>query len=127
MLSIAHMITPVPSILLEVMQNTVARFARKAEVRVSIPGCMAPWNSDQKLVSWLRLQSPDYLIVHCLLRLGALPYSPSYHRLMSTFLQTVVCTPLNKAADTFVFQCPYLNVQIYAHDLTTDLQQAGTY
>lgn len=88
---------------------------------------LAAWPlGNQRLMSGLRLQSPHYLMVCCLLRLGRCPtplQTADQCRLMSTFLQTVVCTPVDKAADTFVFQC----LKVYAHDLMTDLQQAGTY
>ncbi len=106
--------------ILEVMQSAVTRFAREAEARVGTPGCMTAWKSEVVIrIEAAITRLPDGIL---LTPPGALPYSPSNRKLMSTFLQDIVCTPMDKGADTFVFQCP----KVYADDLTNDLQQAGT-
>ena len=54
---------------------------------------------------------------------SALPYSPCDRKLMSIFLCKFVCTPMDKAADTFVFQCP----KVYITNIINDLRNAGAY
>ena len=108
--------------ILTVMQGAVAQFARQAEARIGTPGCMTAWQSevDVKIAEQVN-QIPDGTLLdpH-----EALPYSPSDRRLMSEFLQNFVCTPMDKAADTFVFQC----IKVYINDLVSDLEDPqGTY
>lgn len=108
--------------ILKVMQGAVAQFARQAEARVGTPGCMTAWQSevDFKIAERVN-QIPDGTLLN---PHEALPYSPSDRRLMSEFLQNFVCTPMDKAADTFVFQC----IKVYINDLVSDLEDPqGTY
>ena len=110
------------SAILEVMRSAVARFAREAEARVNAPGCMTAWKSevDVKIAESLS-RVPDGTL---LTPFGALPYSPSDRHMMSAFLQHFICTPMDKAADTFVFQCG----KMYINDLVGDLEDPqGTY
>ena len=104
------------SAIIAVMQRAAARFAREAEARVSTPGCMTAWKAEVDVKFEQRVnQIPDgtLLTPH-----EALPYSPADRRLMSDFLQNVVSTPMDKAADTFVLQCS----KVYVTDLYCDLR-----
>lgn len=117
----SHLNTDSRSEILAVLREAVSRFVREAETRVTNPGCMRAWQSEVDVrIAAAVAALPDGTL---LTPVGALPYSPSDRRLMSNFLHKFVCTPMDKAADTFVFQCP----KVYITDIMNDLKDGGTY
>ena len=109
------------SAILDVMHHSIQRFASEAVSRAKIHACMDAWRVE---VTARVRQTIDSIPQGTLLTPNhALPYPLADRKEMTAFLRHMVCMPMDKADQTFVFQCP----QVYVGKLVDDLAQAGTY
>ena len=105
----------------ESLKTAVTMFARKGEVRAQRSGCMREWTA----AVHARLDSildaiPDGTPMQ---PVSSLTYTPSDERIMRKFLRGKVCTSMDKAATTTVFQCE----KDYVTRIIADLGAATIY
>ena len=108
------------------LQEPIAYFAKKAEGKIAIPGVMSHWQCHvrARIVDTLDAVPLGTSTQAC----ASLQYTPSDTAAMHEFLNRyqghgVVCTTMDKAANTMVFRCP----KAYVTDAFTDFDSASVY
>ena len=100
------------------LQSSVTDFARQAEVRASMSGCMNEWLQ-------LVLQQIDIVLAAipdgtCVQPTHPLTYTANDERIMNDFLSDKVCTSMDKAAGTIMFNCQKDYVNRIDNDLSSN-------
>ena len=106
------------------LRSSVTNFARQADIRVNMTGCMNEWLN-------LVMQRMDHVLDTipdgtCVQPTHPLTYTETDARMMHDFLSDKVCTSMDKAAGTIMFNCQKDYVTRIDNDLSSNSIYAVT-